>query len=514
MKNPKEIPVYLHPKALKVVQCQKNIVTAIGGRGWSKSTILGAKYYQYASLMPRSLGALWGLTYNQILTKVLPSFKKMLLNMGLKEDTPRSPGHFVIGRKPPRYFKALPYNEPQKWDNVLLLFNGSAIEFISVDRPDTGRGGSYDYMIVDEAVYMPKNVHDEVALYSIRGNNRYFKGCPFHGQRLYVSSQSWTKEGFWVEDQKYQRDKQGNIKKGSDGRKLTRKNVAFFHGTSWDNVAVLGEDKIRSWEEESPPLTYAIEIMSERKEVTGELFYERFNKAHHTYIDCYDYDLGHELSGGGVYVKKFDKDRNTKLPIDLSFDFGDRYNVCKVFQHHPHTNEVRLLNTLDEPSNKLITGLCKRFTDTYKHHNCKVVTLYGDPSGNRKKMEEQLSYYEEIAVALRAAGWTVHIEMFGRGYPAHSIKQEFINKILAETESNLPKLRINAVKCRNTINVMGHVKMSDKKKKDKSSERSKKIHPSQATHGSDALDYYLVFKFYKKSSSPRRRRRVRFGRAG
>lgn len=511
-KTQKQI-IYLNPKLTQALNSHKPIVVSIMGRGGGKSTFLGVIIRRNIEQMPRSLGALWGLTYNQILTKILPSMKKMLLNCGLKQDQGiKSPGHFVIGKKPPPYFPQLPYNEPGNWENVLSFWNGAAIEFISLDRPDTGRGGSYDYMLVDEAVYMPKDKHDRIALLSLRGNRRYFGSSPFHGQRIYVSSQAWTQEGYWVEDQKFERDKTKQILKDEKGNPIFNKKVFCTIGTSYDNAAVLGIDTIEAWEAALPQSVVDVEIHSKRIEGGGDLFYDRFKESVHTYIKTYEYDHSHEKSEYGVYVKKEDVDRVSKMPLDVSIDFGTRINTMVIAQFHDKNRELRILQSLYEPSNKLISGLVAQFLKFYQNHGEKVVNLWGDPSGNKQQMEEKLSLFQMVAKELNANGWRAALKMKGRAYPRHKVRHQFINEILSETNPRLPRIRINRIRCKYLIGTLATVQKNDKGVKDKAMERAD-IDQRHATHDTDAFDYLIWYKFYKDSTKAANQHAgIRFGR--
>ena len=254
---------YLCPPLLNLFQAQTPVKVGILGRGTGKSTYIGYEIYDAASQMPKSLGSLYGPTYAQLLTKIFPSAKKTLLRMGLKEDRPGSPGHFTIGRKPPDYFTR-PYNEPEKWEYVICIFNGASIEFISMDRPDSARGGSYDYQIWDEAVLVKKEFHDNIAGFTLRGNRQYFGKSPKHGMQVYVSSQAHSSAGYWVEDQKFLRAEQGDILLDDAGEARLDPDVTCVVGSSYENIAILGEKTLKRWKKNSSPMAWKIEVMSER----------------------------------------------------------------------------------------------------------------------------------------------------------------------------------------------------------------------------------------------------------
>ena len=505
---------YLNPKALKAFKSLKQTIIVIAGRGFGKSTYIGAEIADCAQRMPRSLGSLWGLTYSQILTKILPAAKKQLIQLGFKEDRKNQPGHFTIGRKPPPYFK-LPYNETQRWENTLCFFNGSGVEFISADRPELIAGGSYDYGIFDEAVYFPKSVHDVKAIPSFRGNRRYFSKCPKHGRRIYTSSQTWDPSGYWVEDQKYLRDENGELLYDQNHKKQLDPDIEFIHGTSYDNIAVLGAKTLALWKKTLPTAVYDIEIMAKRSGKIKGGFYEHLNQKKHTYIKSIEYGHSFEKSEFGVYVKKKDTDRVTDLPLILGFDFGTSFNSLVVGQHIPDANELRTIREFFEASNELIDDLVDPFIEFYSTHKNKFVLLYGDPSGNKIGQMEKLNLFQQIEERLVSKGWKVDNRMIGRAYPLHKVKHQFLNTLLKGEEDDLPRVQINLFACKFLLTSMKHAPLNKYSKKGKASERSGQPQET-ATHLSDAWDYLTYYYLHDRQrrafSNEHHEEGIRFGR--
>ncbi len=490
----KDKELYLNPKAKRAVESKKQTTILLGGRGFSKSTAVGARYDLCARKMPRSWGSLWGLTYTQILTKVLPSATKQLRAMGYVQDRPGQPGHFVIGRQPPPYFKR-PHNEVLRWENSLTFFNGSGLEFISADRPDLMAGGSFDYAIFDEAVYFPQELHDAKAVPSIRGNRRYFRNSPYHHSFFYVSSQSWTADGYYVEDLKYLRDDDGNLVTDQEGNPLLDSDAMFLRGTSWDNVKILGKNTIKRWKRTLPKVTYDIEIMSKRIALVDHAYYERFDRPRHTYIRSTEYGY-HEKNEFGIYVKKKDTDRDPSLPLIITMDFGTKFNSLLVSQFHPKTGELRVIKEFFESSNQLLQRIITPFCKFYEDHPTKDIFVVGDPAGNKMEHMEVLSLFDKVNNKLRDQGWKVHFDMLGRAYPVPRIRHEFINDILSEETPRMPYVRINYVNCPNLLTSMKNAPMGKDGGKDKGSEKQKNRPQQTATHLSDAFDYLMMYFLY------------------
>lgn len=485
--------IYLCPPLLAAFNSKQPVKIAIGGRGTGKSTYLGLEMRQAAAEMPRSKGSLGGPTYSQVLTKILPSAKKMLLATGLIEDQPNRPGHFCIGRKPPAYF-ARAYNEPERYEYVISFFNGSAVELISMDRPDAARGGSYDYKMYDEAVLMKKSFHDNVDIMTLRGNRQYFRKCDRHGMRVYVSSQAHSSVGYWVEDQKFLRDDHGELVRGADGEPRLDPEIFCEVFSSWANVSILGESTIKMWKKVSSPASYDIEVMSLRGGRLPNGFYPAFDSKIHTYFGGYEYDYD-EKTEFGMYVKREDTDREPSKPLMLTCDFNASLNTLIVAQEHP--NEVRFLNEFFENGNESTETWLRPFVEFYRNHKEKVIYLYGDPGGNKTSVLDQRSSYQKMEEYLNKHGWKLQNMVRGKAYPGHKQKQEFINDMLTEKDAGLPKIRFNYTRCRNSIISIENTPIKPDFKKDKSSE-TKDIDQRQATHPSDAFDYLMWFRYNQK----------------
>jgi hypothetical protein len=498
--------VYLCSPLLKVFQSKKPVKICIAGRGTGKSTALGLEFRQAAAEMPGSLGTLGGPTYNQLLTKMLPSAKKMLIASGLKEDRPGDPGHFVIGKKPPPHFRT-PINAPLKYEYVITMFNGSALELVSQDRPDAARGGSYDYKLYDEAVLMKKEFHDEVDIFTLRGNDHIFGNSPRHGMRVYMSSQAHSSLGYWVEDQKYLKDDNGDILYDPDGEPRLDPDVIAVTATSYDNIKILGEKTIRMWKKTASPTAWDIEVMSKRGGKLPNGFYPGFNPKAHTYMGGFEYDYD-DKSEYGIYVKRQDVDRNPKLPLILSADFNAVQNTLVVAQEQDDT--LRFLNEFYAAGNRSSYEWLDPFLEYYSNHQEKVIFLYGDPGGNKKASMEQMSSFEKMIEVLVDGGWDVRLMVKGKSYPGHRERHYFIDDMLKGKRERLPSIQIHYTRCRWLISSIENAPILPDFRKNKKSE-NQDIDQRLATHGSDAFDYLVFYRYYQGGKASAPRKRVRFG---
>ena len=119
---------------------------SVEGRGTGKSADIGFWMDRLIRLMPRSVIALTGKTFGQLLTRTLPSSLKMLNQMGYEKEA-----NYVIGKRPPAYFETS-YEELNKFDNVISISNGTRFALISQSEPGSGRGANVDFEIADETL--------------------------------------------------------------------------------------------------------------------------------------------------------------------------------------------------------------------------------------------------------------------------------------------------------------------------------------------------------------------------
>ncbi|MEL6802757.1 MAG: hypothetical protein AAFO91_03115 [Bacteroidota bacterium] len=473
----------------------------VGGRGVGKTTYTGYEIYDCAGRMPRSLGRFSSSTYKMILTNIFPSAKKVFNSMGFIEDRKGQPGHYVIGRRPPRHFER-PYNEALNHEYSMYFWNGSALSFVSEDRPDHARGGSFDYGIADEAQLMDRAFYERVLISTLRGNRRHFSKCHKHGMEIFVGSQPHSHAGKWVQELQYIRDELGGYELDAQGNRLKDEDTYFARISSYENLPVLGKRTLDLWKRSMQPHIFDIEIKAEEPKEMPDTFYPGFNAHIHTYKGGYEYDYDQQTEYG-IYVKREDADRDHRLPLLLTFDFNGAQNSLLVAQElqRGSSRELRFLNEFYELGNASTAKWLKPFVDFYKHHKHKKVLMYGDPGGNKFERMEKVSAYDKIEQYLNSQGWEVQNMTKDRAYPDHMAKQEFINDILMEADPHLPIVRMHYLRCRWMVASVEQCPMTLDFKKDKSAER-RSGDQRLAPHASDAFDYLIMYRYkYDTSTS-------------
>ena len=141
---------------------------SVEGRGTGKSADIGFWLDRLIRLMPKSVIALTGKTFGQLLTRTLPSSLKILNQLGYQKEQ-----NYVIGKKPPAYFDSS-YEEISKFDNFVSFSNGVRLPLISQSEPGSGRGSNVDFEIADETLTLNKEQYDQEVVPTNRGNLEFF----------------------------------------------------------------------------------------------------------------------------------------------------------------------------------------------------------------------------------------------------------------------------------------------------------------------------------------------------
>lgn len=474
----KPAPYYNNPQlAIKLNSCPHKMF--IGGRGVGKTTIITEEFIKYLTHMPRGKIAFGGLTYFHIRTKSMPSIIDFFEQRGMYRNV-----HYFIGHKAPKKFGwAEPYLPPLDFSNCIHFANGFVIEFISWDRPEMARSGSYDGMMFDEAAKLKKDALDSDVLPANRGNKNRFGHIRFHHGTFFCTTMPITPEGEWVFQ--YQ-----------ELMKEDPYNYLYMEASAKQNIKILGEKYFRDLKRSLPEIIYDIEIENKRPDFNVTSFYPKLSDKN-LYYDSYNYNfidsLNYDIIKRGSFDSRCDADCNPDLPLDLSWDFGSRINCCVVLQSHP--GEYRLVKNFYR-ENDIYQSVAKDFLEYYEHHRKREVYLYGGSDGMKRNPNSNRTYLEDIIEILTKAkpSWKVY-NMAKLHEIDHMDKFRFFNILLLGNNYNLPVFKINQNNAYETYFSMKNAPVKpDEIKKDKKSERDLNLPQWKATHLSDAIDNVVYWK--------------------
>lgn len=479
MKKSKQI--YVNAKQEEFLLARQPDKSLVGGRGIGKSTIMGLENYLRFKHLPGAKFFFAAPTYNSILTKTMPAVEKIWKKLGLKEHlSVDDPGHYVVGRRPLKQWDK-PISPPKKYDNVISFYNGFAIEFLSMDRPDLSRGGSYDGGSADEAALMKENQVDTVLRPSIRDNISYFNHW-LHGQFSVYTSMPWKQSGNWV----------------LAYEKLMTQfpdDYYYMEATALDNIEVLGEKYIERLRRKLHYLEFQIEVMNMRIKKLPDGFYHAFDDEKHCYQPKYKYGLNERgITSDGT------KDINTNEPLDISMDFGGWINLMTIFQKKGRVEQ--LVDSLFVKDGKSVLDLVDDFCVKHKAHKNKFLRVWGEPRGHDKHALGD-NIYTTVSKRFYKNGWKCEVKARAGRTSNHEDRYNHINAILKEDDMRLPILRINEENCKPVIIALQNTQVKPDGKKDKSAEKDRSFPQEHAPHFTDTIDYYFTDKY--RSGSFRRK---------
>jgi hypothetical protein len=469
----KKRQTYFNRKQIQFLQARQKTKSAIWGRGTGKSTLIAGVNYMRLKHLPKGKCFFSSTTYNQILTKTLPPIESKWQEMGLKEYDRETGGHYIVGNKPPKSF-AKPYSKPKRYDNVITFWNGFTIEFLSLDRPDLARGGSFDGGDVDEAALVKKDHINRVILPSIRGNRHRFSHWLHQGINFYTSI-PWKPSGYWVMEYE-------------EKAKEYPEDYFWSEANYLDNIHILGEDWVTRMQRELGYLEFMIEVENKRIQKIEGGFYPFFDEEVHCYTPRYLYSTGER----GI-VTQGAKDYRNKEILELSFDFSGWFNCCTVWQEDLKLSIERMINSFHVKGDEKVNDLVDHICNYYKTHKNKFIRIWGEPRGHDRQAQSD-TIYNDIAKRLNKNGWDCEIAVKAGRTTNHQQRYQFMEDVLREDTTNLPKIRINEEHCKDPIIALQVTEITHDYKKNKRLERDRNYPQQHAPHYTDTVDYYLIQK--------------------
>jgi hypothetical protein len=443
-------------------------------RGAGKSTYLATHMRECAISMPRSSGILIGATYKQILTRTLPSTIEELERQGLFLGL-----HYFIGGDglPRRWKWKRAYQPPNEFDRYIQFYNGSGIHLISQDVTGDGRGLNVDYEIGDESALLDGDKLTTVTLPTLRGSNvKAFINKRLFASRLHCSTTPLTIAGQWFTAME-------------EAAILTPEKIKFLKADSRINQENLRPGYLEDARLVTPPYIYDAEYLNIRMKRIKNGFYFLLDEKRHGYVN---FNYYHYSTIGAEQSCKGDADLIPGKSIVLGIDWGAVFNGLVACQHlEMEFRALKNFYALGE-ANESQDDMCKAFCDYYEAHDHKVIHMWYDNTGNNKTGIEKRTRAERARDYFKGRGWIVHMKTQSGSNPLHNLKFMLWELILSELDPRMPRFRINTENCRELLVSMQNagIIMSgpNEAKKDKSSERSKKIPQQFATHLSDAMD--------------------------
>lgn len=524
-------------KAILDLMKPKNAFLVLGRATGKTSDFIAERSMDVCYDMPQSYLAIIGDTYSNLLKNVVPTILEGWNRKGWKEGL-----HYVVDQPPPPHFQ-LPYKAPQMYKHTISTFLGNFFNYISMDRPSSGAGNSYQHGFGDETKYLEKRRIDKLfpamrGDATMFGHSPYFMGVTFTTDRpnvLMPGEYEWIMERekdmniqqmkYLLQISLYLNDKRlklynatknksfQNIKRlereiqnlAIDHLKLRQNSTFFYIASSFVNVDVLTLDFFKTTLAALGEEEFNTSVLSMKPSVeAGQKFYVAFDKEKHTYDDgifeewYFRFNTGDNAETISTALKYCDPG----MPLEMGADFGD---ICSVVTGQTRDNTLFCLKDFYTLAPHGPRELANQILEFYKFHRRKVIKLWADRSGNANQgtgrdWVTELVRCLEFDATGAATGWKVDVKTRGWGNIPQQTEFLLARVMMQQEIRELPKIQIDKYQCRTLISSMGVAKQivkPDAKKvrrifKDKTSEKLPlRQRPMFSTNLSDAFKYLI-----------------------
>lgn len=477
-----------------------------------------------AFAMPRSMGAMPGRSFSQILTRTLPAVLRGLERRGYRMNR-----DFTVRERGLRGWE-LPLFTPLDWHNFLHFRNGSALMLVSQQNPGSANGPSIDYSVADEAKFLKREQYEEELLPAMRGNRDRFGHLSCHQSTQLVSDMPTAPSARWLLDKEFEMDQscidailatqfeisklrvaiqdgslnpssvrvyESRIRSMEGQLNLLRKGTLWFsEAKPLNNIAVLGKEYYLRQKKLLPDYLFRTSIMNQRPDRVEQGFYPWLTDDEHTYFpppSSYVNAAGNELfTEEDLDDCRKDGDLVQGIRLELGPDFGSSFNCLVVGQLF--NKEFNILNQVFVKHPLKIRDLARRFDTYYKYHKPHAVRVYADHTMIGEDAVREYGFILELQRELEALGWKVEIVYIGQA-PGHHEKYVFWGRIAAHADEHMPVVKWNAVNCEPTLLAMRLAKAKQTIKgfaKNKDAERDPNADQAATTHLTDANDLLVI----------------------
>lgn len=456
--------------------------------------------------MPRSTGAIVGISFEHMNDNTLPPVKSFLASRGFVEGI-----HFVVQKRPPDHWPK-PYAgvlDPD-YKHVITWCNGTNIQLISLNRKASANGVSAQWAVFDEVKFMNETeLVDEIfpIVRPIEISDPLFKNCSGYLSKFFSTDKNadpaqinWLLKKRELVDHKKidlvkaiqyhvfeNKMKIANAtKKEKDRLEKTiaqdelrlaklRSNLVYVSEINAVDVKPILGDKWFQDKKRNTPLqrdwdTIYMNIDPLRP---GEVFYPAWDANKHTYV--------------------MDDDVKTDEPLIISCDYQHTVSPIPIAQittlpgrTRPSLNFVDSVYTLHPQGlSDAVTLFCNR----YSSHGLKLVYYVYDHTAKGERVDAQ-PLYLIVKKKLEDHGWYVMPIDTGQA-PRHYQKYtDSIEWMTNENDEHMDIL-VNKLRCPKMIKSIEDARattVGKETKKDKKPETDKSLDQSETPHFSDAFD--------------------------
>lgn len=442
----------------------------VGGIGSGKSFTMSMLMNMSREELPRAKGQFACLTITQFKRAIFPGIKSVWLeHFGLNEYNPKTgKGDFVLWSKPPEDWD-LPWQQPEDWNNCISFPNGWVCEACAYKlTPDIHRGRNDDFVFMDEGLLFRREW-----LKILEGRIRANKGkydSNFHWLFAFFSSPPYGSGGDWMFEIEEMM--------GADPDKYY-----FTQITTKDNQAFLPSNYIANLKKKLTSIEYDVEVEGKRLTKMPKTFYSALDLEIHANIDEETF---------------YDEHKS----IEVSVDFNAHFTSCTLWEDFGDEVHCIMNVFVKEPDTGLTMSqtLAREVAKTLQHHKHKYIIITGDRNGNNmsagsKKLSsgELETMFDQFEAVMIEEGWTTTLDPLNYNPQKDDVYLE-VQAVMSEKDPEEIKVRFHPRHAKSTLVSMQFSPITTDYRKVKASEKSKTIQQENATHLSDTVDYYIIWK--------------------
>ena len=437
--NPNGVPTYFNRPQMLAQWIGARTSVIVAGRRTGKTDSIAAPYcLKMMQRMPGSTGGIVVPTFKHGLTNTMPGLFSAWKRWGYKRGI-----HYVVGRRPPKYF-APPITEPSDWEQIVSFYNGSIAVLLSQDRTGAANSLTLSWLLIDEAKFIdPVRLHEET-FPANGGIKSHFSRHSFNHAMMILSDMPQSKKGSWFleyekkMDPKVIRAIEGGIyeqwrlkqkimemrQKGIappdylrnylrrlDANINRLRSVATYYReySSVENVQLLGEQYLRDMKRDLTPLTFRTSILCQKIGIAHDGFYSSMTEDHKYNASDFEYldNLGFDYQPEAMDCRA-DRDLDRFRPICIGMDYNANINWIVAGQPDERLGRLNVLKSFYVKFKRKIPALVADFCQYYAHHRCKTVVLYYDTTalGSNYAVND-IDFRRTIIDEFGRHGWTV-----------------------------------------------------------------------------------------------------------
>jgi hypothetical protein len=501
-----EIEALFQSVYMSIVQISVKLVDTMSvycelGRGAGKTThIFAPRMDRVQNSMPGAVLVLAASAYRDIFDNILPWLLEYF-------NTHYERGiYYEVGREPPRHF-ARCHTLIQAWNHTISFVNGSVVQFVSCDRPESMLGKNAAHLFVDEMLRIPGDKFLERIIPALRadrskfGLSPYFMGISgFSSTPNFETDEDWLlqyekdmnpqlieaiQEIAWETDQRLReleiarreldveriKKLERFIERWNERLADLRRGQTFYiRASSFSNLKILGieylQNQIKSLKDTDMINT---SIFAIRKLKVKDMFFGKFSKEH-LFDDGYDYryidllDAGDDIEDHCRHLRYY----NRRLPIYAGYDAGPFSSI--VFAQRNRTDrEFRILKDIwvHHPDQHDVLA---RKIDAFFSTGRKELILHYDRAANQRDPEYRKFYplYREDSVndtdalllkkELTALGWSVRLMSVDQRVIFYSQHYRLLNLLFSKLKpgERRDRILIDRNECEALISSINH----------------------------------------------------------